>query len=75
MKVDKFVFGVTCLGMAYLCNSAIHRQDNVEPMLQQRVVNNSPKLRPELFKDTVSFSNSSKDSISILKDSIKRIKK
>lgn len=76
MKTDKIIFGVACLGMAYLCNSAIHRRDNVEQIISQKVMNDTPKMQPELTKDTVSFSKyATKDSLSVIKDSLKRIKK
>ncbi len=76
MKTDKIIFGVACLGMAYLCNSEIHRRDNVEQIIPQKVMNDTPKMQPELTKDTVSFSKYAiKDSLSVIKDSLKRIKK
>lgn len=76
MKTDKIIFGVACLGMAYLCNLAIHRRDNVEQIIPQKVMNDTPKMQPELTKDTVSFSKyATKDSLSVIKDSLKRIKK
>ena len=76
MKTDKIIFGVACLGMAYLCNAAIHRRDNVEQIIPQKVMNDTAKMHPELTKDTVSFSKyATKDSLSVIKDSLKRIKK
>lgn len=76
MKADRIIFGAACLGLGYLCHTALNPSQNAEPLVPQKVTENMPKMKPELTKDTVLFQDCiKKDSVNVLKDSLKFIKK
>jgi hypothetical protein len=58
MKADKILFGAACLAMGILTYSSMNRE-NTEPLLKRpnTCMQDTLKLRPNLMKDTVSFSN------------------